>query len=65
MTTPETSADTSRFDEAKAEAFAERFVAALNTSSLMMMFSIGYRTGSVRRDGWHGLVDVGTNRRSR
>jgi 2-polyprenyl-3-methyl-5-hydroxy-6-metoxy-1,4-benzoquinol methylase len=32
-------------DEAKAEAFAERFVAGLNESSLMMMFSIGHRTG--------------------
>jgi 2-polyprenyl-3-methyl-5-hydroxy-6-metoxy-1,4-benzoquinol methylase len=33
------------FDEAKAEAFSDRFVAALNASSLMMMFSIGHRTG--------------------
>jgi hypothetical protein len=32
------------FDEAKAEAFSERFVSALNASSLMMMFSIGHRT---------------------
>jgi len=40
-----TNTDTSQFDEAKAEAFADRFVAGLNTSSLMMMFSIGHRTG--------------------
>jgi 2-polyprenyl-3-methyl-5-hydroxy-6-metoxy-1,4-benzoquinol methylase len=32
-------------DEAKAEAFAERFVTRLNESSLMMMTSIGHRTG--------------------
>jgi 2-polyprenyl-3-methyl-5-hydroxy-6-metoxy-1,4-benzoquinol methylase len=32
-------------DEAKVEAFAERFIVALNESSLMMMFSIGHRTG--------------------
>jgi len=37
--------DGSSLDEAKAEAFSERFVAALNESSLMMMFSIGHRTG--------------------
>ncbi|MCP3993599.1 MAG: class I SAM-dependent methyltransferase [bacterium] len=36
---------TSDLNEAKAEAFAERFVAGLNESSLMMMFSIGHRTG--------------------
>jgi 2-polyprenyl-3-methyl-5-hydroxy-6-metoxy-1,4-benzoquinol methylase len=35
----------SPLDEAKVEAFAERFVSALNESSLMMMFSIGHRTG--------------------
>jgi len=45
MATPETSTDTSQFDETKAEEFAERFVAGLNASSLMMMFSIGHRTG--------------------
>ncbi len=45
MTTPDTTTDTGAFDEAKAEAFADRFVAGLNTSSLMLMFSIGYRTG--------------------
>jgi 2-polyprenyl-3-methyl-5-hydroxy-6-metoxy-1,4-benzoquinol methylase len=45
MTMPERSTDPGQFDEAKAEAFAERFVAGLNASSLMMMFSIGYRTG--------------------
>jgi hypothetical protein len=45
MTTPETSTDTIQLDEAKAEAFAERFVAGLNASSLLMMFSIGHRTG--------------------
>jgi 2-polyprenyl-3-methyl-5-hydroxy-6-metoxy-1,4-benzoquinol methylase len=32
-------------DEAKVEAFAERFIAGLNASSLMMMTSIGHRTG--------------------
>jgi 2-polyprenyl-3-methyl-5-hydroxy-6-metoxy-1,4-benzoquinol methylase len=37
--------DGSSYDEAKAEAFSERFVAALSESSLMMMFSIGHRTG--------------------
>jgi 2-polyprenyl-3-methyl-5-hydroxy-6-metoxy-1,4-benzoquinol methylase len=45
MSMPEPSPGTSQFDEAKAEAFADRFVAGLNTSSLMMMFSIGHRTG--------------------
>jgi 2-polyprenyl-3-methyl-5-hydroxy-6-metoxy-1,4-benzoquinol methylase len=33
------------FDDGKSEAFAERFVAALNESSLVMMISIGHRTG--------------------
>ncbi len=33
------------FDEARSESFAERFIAGLNESSLMMMFSIGHRTG--------------------
>jgi len=44
MTTPEKRAGED-FDEAKAEAFADRFIAGLNASSLMMMFSIGHRTG--------------------
>ena len=43
MTLHETTA--SALDEAKAEAFAERFLNALNESSLMMMTSIGHRTG--------------------
>ncbi|MBW2493806.1 MAG: transcriptional regulator, partial [Deltaproteobacteria bacterium] len=42
MTETNTSAP---LDEAKVEAFAERFIGALNESSLMMMFSIGHRTG--------------------
>lgn len=33
------------FDEAKAEAFAERFVAGLSEASLMLMYSVGHRTG--------------------
>jgi hypothetical protein len=37
--------DEPSYDEAKAEAFSERFVTALSESSLMMMFSIGHRTG--------------------
>jgi 2-polyprenyl-3-methyl-5-hydroxy-6-metoxy-1,4-benzoquinol methylase len=45
MTMLDTSTGTSPFDEAKAEAFADRFVAGLNASSLMMMFSVGHRTG--------------------
>jgi 2-polyprenyl-3-methyl-5-hydroxy-6-metoxy-1,4-benzoquinol methylase len=45
MSTTETQTGSSSPDKAKAEAFAERFVAALNESSLMMMFSIGHRTG--------------------
>ena len=45
MTTPETKTDKIEFDETKAAAFADRFVAGLNASSLMMMFSIGHRTG--------------------
>jgi 2-polyprenyl-3-methyl-5-hydroxy-6-metoxy-1,4-benzoquinol methylase len=44
MMMPET-AIPSTFDETKAEAFAERFVAGLNEASLMMMFSVGHRTG--------------------
>lgn len=45
MSMPERSIDTSQFDETKSEAFADRFIAGLNASSLMMMFSIGHRTG--------------------
>ncbi|MCP4898265.1 MAG: class I SAM-dependent methyltransferase, partial [bacterium] len=45
MTAPEIEPDTHEFDEAKAEAFSDRFIAGLNASSLMMMFSIGHRTG--------------------
>jgi len=41
--TPET--ETTSFDKAKAEAFAERFVAGLSEASLMMMYSVGHRTG--------------------
>ncbi len=37
--------ETLPFDEAKSEAFTERFVSALNASSLMMMYSVGHRTG--------------------
>jgi 2-polyprenyl-3-methyl-5-hydroxy-6-metoxy-1,4-benzoquinol methylase len=40
----DTSTPNSELDETKAEAFAERFVSALNESSLMMMVSIGHRT---------------------
>ena len=45
MAAPEISTDTTRFDDAKADAFADRFIDALNASSLMMMFSIAHRTG--------------------
>jgi 2-polyprenyl-3-methyl-5-hydroxy-6-metoxy-1,4-benzoquinol methylase len=45
MSTSETQNGSSSFDEARAGAFAERFIGALNESSLMMMFSIGHRTG--------------------
>ena len=45
MSSTDTTNDSSLPDEARAEAFAERFVAGLNESSLMMMFSIGHRTG--------------------
>jgi len=45
MAAPQTRTDIQAWDEAKAEAFSDRFVAALNASSLMMMFSIGHRTG--------------------
>lgn len=34
-----------RFDEARAEAFAERFLEAINGAGLMLMVSIGHRTG--------------------
>lgn len=33
------------FDETKAEAFAERFMTALNESALVVMISVGHRTG--------------------
>lgn len=33
------------FDEAKAEAFAGRFVAGLSEAALMLMYSVGHRTG--------------------
>ncbi len=42
MSTPE---EHSEFDSAKAEAFAEQFLAALNHGSLCLMASIGHRTG--------------------
>jgi len=45
MSMSDTRTEMNEFDEAKAEAFADRFVAGLNQSSLMMMFSIGHRTG--------------------
>jgi len=45
MSATQTKNDATEFDEAKAEAFAERFVADLNASSMMMMTSIGHRTG--------------------
>jgi 2-polyprenyl-3-methyl-5-hydroxy-6-metoxy-1,4-benzoquinol methylase len=45
MAAPETMTDAIEFDETKANAFADRFIDALNASSLMMMFSIGHRTG--------------------
>ncbi len=48
MSETETSTDgstgTPAFDETRSEAFAERFLTALNESSLMMMLSIGHRT---------------------
>ena len=43
--TSEPSTPTAPFDEAKAEAFAERFLTGLSEASLMMMYSIGHRTG--------------------
>jgi 2-polyprenyl-3-methyl-5-hydroxy-6-metoxy-1,4-benzoquinol methylase/uncharacterized protein YndB with AHSA1/START domain len=45
MTTAEIEPDTPEWDEAKSEAFSDGFIAALNASSLMMMSSIGHRTG--------------------
>jgi 2-polyprenyl-3-methyl-5-hydroxy-6-metoxy-1,4-benzoquinol methylase len=44
MTTTEEN-DATTFDEARAEAFAERFLGALNESSLVVMLSVGHRTG--------------------
>jgi len=61
MTTPETKTDKVEFDETKAEAFSDRFVAALNASSLMMMFSIGHRTGlfdSMDGMDWSNLQQI-------
>jgi 2-polyprenyl-3-methyl-5-hydroxy-6-metoxy-1,4-benzoquinol methylase len=45
MSEARTNPEVPKLDEAKSEAFAERFVAALNESSLIMMISIGHRTG--------------------
>ena len=45
MAMPQIRTDTNEFDEVKSEAFSDHFVAALNASSLMMMSSIGHRTG--------------------
>jgi 2-polyprenyl-3-methyl-5-hydroxy-6-metoxy-1,4-benzoquinol methylase len=42
---PETTPAPVAFDEARSEAFAERFVAGLNEASLMLMYSVGHRTG--------------------
>jgi SAM-dependent methyltransferase len=42
---PEATPAPAAFDEARAEAFAERFVAGLSEASLMLMFSVGHRTG--------------------
>ena len=43
--TPEPTTTSAPFDEAKAEAFAERFVNGLSEASLMLMYSVGHRTG--------------------
>ena len=43
--TPRAATQIPTFDEAKSDAFAERFVEGLSEASLMMMFSIGHRTG--------------------
>ena len=45
MVPSETPITAAPFDEAKAEAFADRFLVALSEASLMMMYSIGHRTG--------------------
>jgi len=45
VSTTDTASDAPPFDEAKSEAFSERFLGALNESSLVMMISIGHRTG--------------------
>jgi 2-polyprenyl-3-methyl-5-hydroxy-6-metoxy-1,4-benzoquinol methylase len=45
MSTKEAGSGSQEFDDARAEAFAERFIDGLNASSLMMMYSIGHRTG--------------------
>ena len=44
MVPSETPTPATPFDEAKAEAFAERFLTGLSEASLMMMYSIGHRT---------------------
>lgn len=41
----ETTTETSRFDAARSEAFAERMLGALNDSALMLMVSLGHRAG--------------------
>jgi 2-polyprenyl-3-methyl-5-hydroxy-6-metoxy-1,4-benzoquinol methylase len=61
MTMSATKAYTNEFDEAKSEAFSDRFIAALNASSLMMMFSIGHRTGlfdTMDRMNWSTLQAI-------
>ena len=45
MAAPETTSYAMECDNVKADAFADRFIDALNASSLMMMFSIGHPTG--------------------
>lgn len=35
----------SRFDQARADAFAEKLLTALNHGSLCLMLSVGHRTG--------------------
>lgn len=42
---PEAGRSENAFDEARAERFAERLMCALNEASLMLMTSIGHRTG--------------------
>ena len=52
------------FDESKSEAFAERFVGGLSEAALMLMYSVGHRTGlfDVLDDlGWatsQGIADA-------